>query len=54
MTSLRPVFDPRFTTSAASDPPRAERVKGNWPVYRVNDAAVTALYLRLGQELGEI
>lgn len=37
-----------------ADPPRAERVKGNWPVYRVNDAAVTALYLRLGQELGEI
>ncbi|TXK11203.1 winged helix-turn-helix transcriptional regulator [Microbacterium saccharophilum] len=37
-----------------ADPPRTERRKGEWPVYRVNDAEVTALYLRLGQELGEI
>lgn len=37
-----------------ADPPRGQRRKGEWPVYRVNDAAVTALYLRLGQELGEI
>ena len=37
-----------------SDPPRASRKKGEWPTYRVNDATVTALYLRLGQELGEI
>lgn len=37
-----------------ADPPRESRVKGEWPVYRVNDEAVTALYLRLGQELGEI
>jgi ArsR family transcriptional regulator, arsenate/arsenite/antimonite-responsive transcriptional repressor len=37
-----------------ADPPRAQRRKGEWPVYRVNDAEVTALYLRLGQELGEI
>lgn len=37
-----------------ADPPRASRTRGEWPVYRVNDEAVTALYLRLGQELGEI
>lgn len=37
-----------------ADPPRAQRRQGEWPVYRVNDAEVTALYLRLGQELGEI
>jgi ArsR family transcriptional regulator len=37
-----------------ADPPRAQRRKGEWPLYRVNDEEVTALYLRLGQELGEI
>lgn len=37
-----------------ADPPRAIRKRGEWPVYRVNDVRVTELYLRLGQELGEI
>lgn len=37
-----------------ADPPRSSRKKGEWPSYRVNDAVVTALYLRLGQEIGEI
>lgn len=37
-----------------ADPPRSSRKKGEWPTYRVNDAVVTALYLRLGQEIGEI
>lgn len=37
-----------------ADPPRSSRRKGEWPSYRVNDALVTALYLRLGQEIGEI
>lgn len=37
-----------------ADPPRAERSKGEWVTYRVNDEEVTALYLRLGQEIGEI
>ena len=37
-----------------ADPPRESRTTGEWPVYRVNVGAVTALYLRLGQELGEI
>lgn len=37
-----------------ADPPRATRKRGEWPVCRVNDADVTELYLRLGQEMGEI
>lgn len=37
-----------------ADPPRSERLKGEWVTYRVNDAEVTALFLRLGQEIGEI
>ncbi|WP_404473430.1 ArsR/SmtB family transcription factor [Microbacterium aerolatum] len=37
-----------------ADPPKAVRKRGEWVVYRVNDEAVTELYLRLGQELGEI
>ena len=37
-----------------ADPPRAIRKRGEWVVYRVNDEAVTEVYLRLGQELGEI
>jgi ArsR family transcriptional regulator, arsenate/arsenite/antimonite-responsive transcriptional repressor len=36
------------------DPPRGVRKRGEWPVYRVNDVVVTELYLRLGQEIGEI
>lgn len=36
------------------NPPRTARRRGEWPVYRVNDEEVTALYLRLGQEIGEI
>ncbi|WP_194421542.1 helix-turn-helix transcriptional regulator [Microbacterium abyssi] len=37
-----------------ADPPKAVRKRGEWVVYRVNDEAVTELYLRLGQEIGEI
>lgn len=37
-----------------ADPPRSVRQQGEWPRYRVNDPEVTALYLRLGQEIGEI
>lgn len=37
-----------------ADPPRVERKRGEWVVYRVNDEAVTEMYLRLGQEIGEI
>lgn len=37
-----------------ADPPRDARQKGEWVTYRVNDSEVTALYLRLGQEIGEI
>lgn len=37
-----------------ADPPRAERKRGEWVVYQVNDEAVTEMYLRLGQEIGEI
>lgn len=37
-----------------ADPPRGERKRGEWVVYRVNDEAVTEIYLRLGQEIGEI
>lgn len=37
-----------------ANPPKSNRKQGEWPVYRVNNAAVTDLYLRLGQELGEI
>lgn len=37
-----------------ADPPRATRNRGERPVYRVNDLVVTELYLRLGQEIGEI
>ncbi|MDX2377708.1 helix-turn-helix domain-containing protein [Microbacterium sp. LRZ72] len=36
------------------DPPRSDRKQGEWPVYRVNNAVVTDLYLQLGQEIGEI
>ncbi|MDQ0615348.1 hypothetical protein QF046_002989 [Microbacterium sp. W4I4] len=34
-------------------PPRGERKRGEWAVYRVNDEAVSEIYLRLGQ-IGEI
>src|SRR5690606_7877091 len=37
-----------------ADPPRGERKRGEWVRYRVNDEAVTEIYLRLGQEIGEI
>lgn len=37
-----------------ADPPRGERKRGEWVTYRVNDEAVTEIYLRLGQEIGEI
>ncbi|MGP6176277.1 hypothetical protein ACTU6U_03120 [Microbacterium sp. A196] len=37
-----------------ADPPKAKRKRGEWVVYRVNDEMVTELYLRLGQEIGEI
>lgn len=37
-----------------ADPPRGARKRGEWVTYRVNDEAVTELYLRLGQEIGEI
>lgn len=31
-----------------ADPPRDKRKRGEWVVYRVNDEAVTEIYLRLG------
>lgn len=37
-----------------ANPPRESRERGAWVVYRVNDPAVTELYIRLGQEIGEI
>lgn len=37
-----------------ADPPRETRQRGDWPVYRVNDARVTELYLRLGIEIAEM
>ena len=37
-----------------ADPPRSTRQRGEWTVYRVNDARVTELYLRLGQEIAEL
>jgi hypothetical protein len=33
--------------------PGESRERGEWVVYRVNDAAVSELVLRLTQELGE-
>lgn len=36
------------------DPPRGVRSRGEWPVYAVDDLAVTELYLKLGQEIGEL
>jgi len=35
------------------DPPIGEDRRGVWVTYRVNDAAVTDLYLRLGLAIGE-
>lgn len=35
-------------------PPKASRRKGEWVEYRVNDPAVTEVWLRLGQAIGEI
>lgn len=37
-----------------ADPPKASRARGMTVRYRVNDEAVTELYLRLGQAIGEI
>lgn len=37
-----------------ADPPKAVRTRGMAVRYRVNDQAVTELYLRLGQAIGEI
>ena len=36
------------------DPPIGEGRKGSWVKYRVNNEAVTDLYLRLGIAIGEI
>ncbi|GAA1468938.1 helix-turn-helix domain-containing protein [Microbacterium thalassium] len=36
-----------------ADPPRTEARKGAWVKYRVNNEAVTDLYLRLGLAIGE-
>jgi DNA-binding MarR family transcriptional regulator len=36
------------------DPPRDVATRGQWVRYRVNDAAVSELYLQLGQAIGEI
>lgn len=37
-----------------ADPPRTEPRKGAWVKYRVNNEAVSDLYLRLGLAIGEI
>jgi hypothetical protein len=37
-----------------ADPPMSQERKRAWVKYRVNDEAVTDLYLRLGQAIGEI
>lgn len=37
-----------------ADPPRSEERKGSWVKYRVDDRAVTDLYLRLGIAIGEV
>lgn len=35
------------------DPPRGDARKGSWVTYRVNNEAVTDLYLRFGLAIGE-
>jgi predicted transcriptional regulator len=38
----------------SADPPRETAARGQWIRYRVEDAAVSELYLQLGQAIGEI
>lgn len=37
-----------------ADPPRDQARRGQWVRYRVNDTAVSDLYLQLGQAIGEL
>lgn len=53
-TTVQPLVELEAAGLVVADPPRAEPRKGTWVKYRVDDVAVSGLYLRLGQAIGEL
>jgi DNA-binding transcriptional ArsR family regulator len=54
MTAYRAIEELVDAGLVLADPPRDQAVRGQWIQYRVDDAAVTEMYLRLGIAIGEI
>ncbi|WP_169582084.1 MULTISPECIES: hypothetical protein [Microbacterium] len=54
MTAYRAIDELLDAGLLIADPPRDKAARGQWIQYRVDDAAVTEMYLRLGLAIGEI
>lgn len=54
MTAYRAVDELLDARLLLADPPREQALRGQRVRYRVDDAAVTEMYLRLGIAIGEI